>query len=90
MNAAQKEKFREALLQVADANLSRFGLGVSAFKLHVSNFGFEDVSAEDVEREVEWLTEKELLDEVPSKLSFGNRLWRLSETGRRILAAKAK
>lgn len=88
MKTIERENFRIALMSVAAANRSRFGLGVPHFKLHVANLAYEDVTNEDVERELEWMAERELLDEVPNSLSPGNRLWHLSEKGQAILKAK--
>jgi hypothetical protein len=79
MNTITRQKFREALLAVAKANKSRYGLNASAFKLHVANFGFDDALADEVERELEWLTEKGFLEEATNKISLGNRLWRLPQ-----------
>jgi hypothetical protein len=89
MEGQELENFRKALLQVAAANLSRFGLGVSAFKLHVSAFGFDEVSAKEVEVELDYLKGKTYLDEIPKALSPENRLWRISAGGRDFLAMNA-
>jgi hypothetical protein len=89
MNATEKENLRRAILTVADANLSRYGLSVVAFKLHVSNLGFPEASAEQIQPEVQYLAEKELLVEVPKHLSPENRLWRITAKGRDFIAANA-
>lgn len=89
MKGQELENFRKALLEVAGANLSRFGLGAQAFKLHVSNFGFENASLEQIQTELDYLAEKQLLAEVQKVLSPESRLWRITAAGRDFLAMRA-
>jgi hypothetical protein len=88
MTAVERENLRLAILKVSSANLSRFGLGVAAFKLHVAAFGFDQVSVSEVRAEVDYLVEKQLLAEVAKHLSPENRLWRISASGRDFLAER--
>lgn len=88
MSGLELENFRHAILKVAQANESRFGLGVDAFKLHVAAYGFTSVSAADVRREAEYLADKKLLREVNKTLSPENRVWQLTAEGRDYIAMR--
>jgi hypothetical protein len=89
LNAIERENLRRAILTVADANLSRYGLSVTAFKLHVSNLGFPEVSLEQLRPEIDYLVEKELMAAVAKHLSPENQLWRITAQGRDFLATNA-
>lgn len=77
--------FREALLSVADANGSRYGLSVSSFTLFARRFGFQETT-QTTERELDYLTDKRLLAEVPKAISPEVRAWRITAEGRDYLA----
>ena len=81
MNATERENLRRAILTVADANLSRYGLSAVAFKLHVSNLGFPEVTVQQLEPEIAYLQDRQFLAEVQKHLSPENRLWRITANG---------
>lgn len=87
MTAAQRENFRLALLSVAHANGSRYGLPVASFALFARRFGFDEAPAIG-ERELDYLTDKGLLAEVPKPISPEVRAWRITAAGRDFLAGK--
>ncbi len=79
--------YRQALLAVADANGSRFGLTAPTFTLFARQFGFEETTPV-AERELDYLVDKGLLAEVPQTISPEVRAWRITATGRDFLAGK--
>lgn len=85
MTASQRELFRHALLEVAEANGSRYGLTAEAFALLVARFGFRPGKGE-AEMELGYLTDKGLLAEVPKVLSPEVVAWRITATGRDFVA----
>ena len=84
MNAEQKELFRLAILRVLDANRTRFGLGPAAVghALAIYGFGAKEVGNGDgVQEELEYLSGKELVEEVRRTVSRENRCWRITADG---------
>ncbi len=88
MNAEQKELLRLAILRVMDANRTRFGLGIVAIGYHLNQFGFsagncggQEKYAELLADEIDYLTSKQLVEEVAKTVSRENRAWRLTSEG---------
>lgn len=88
MKGEQLETFRLALLKVAAANLSRWGMPLVGFKLHVARFGFIDAKTEEISPEVDYMVGKGLMEEVAKHLSPENRAWRITPAGRDYLAER--
>ena len=86
MNPQQRELFRRALLEALDANGTRFGLGVSALRVHLGPFGFPGAATADIEAEITYLQDKALVTEVTKQVSPELRSWRLTAQGRDYLA----
>lgn len=85
MKPEQRELFRHALLRVADANDTQFGLSIRAFQVHVHAFAFTP-DLEETRRELEYLEEKGFL-KVPAKnISPENKTWKITAAGRDELA----
>ena len=85
MTAPSREQFRQALLEVAEANGSRYGLPTDALRLLVRRFGFS-VGAREVEAELSYLSDKGLMAEVPKAISPEVPAWRITAAGRDLLA----
>lgn len=88
MKPEQKELFRKAILQVLDANRTRFGMSMTALGLHLGSFGFSAVlfaSAEEFQNaiadEIEYLTGKSMVEEALKVVSRENRAWRITRAG---------
>jgi hypothetical protein len=88
VNAIELENFRLAILKVAAANLSRWGLGLVGFKLHVARFGFNETTVAEIGPEVDYLAGKGLMEPVAKHLSPENRAWRITPAGRDFLAER--
>lgn len=82
------ELLQIAILRVLDANGTKFGLAAEAIKLHVGPLGFQDVTKEKVETELEYLQGSGLV-EVPPKIVNPNlRTWKRTAAGRNYLAER--
>lgn len=88
MKPEQRELFRRAILEAADANGSRFGLTAGALRIHLTPFGFPAAAVEDIRTETLYLADKGLLAEVPKMVSPENRAWRITAEGRDYLATQ--
>lgn len=88
MKSADRELFRHALLEVAEANASRYGLPGEAFGLLARRFGFGGIARAEVEAELVYLTDKGLMAEVPRLISPEVRAWRITAAGRDYLAGE--
>lgn len=81
MNSRDLEQLRLSLLRYLDENPTRFGLPASFLRQRAASEGFSaDVPA--VERELDYLTEKNLVTVVNKEVSPENRAWRISANGR--------
>jgi hypothetical protein len=78
------ELFDNALLKVLDANNTPWGLQAPALCMFAREFGFAPSEPETVSR-MEYLTAKGMAREVPKELSRANRLWKITDAGRRYL-----
>lgn len=88
MKEEQKELFRKALLQVLDANRTRFGLTVTAMGLHLGAFGFSVTNFPTIgefhgaiEEELGYLEGKGFVEEALKVISKENRAWRITRAG---------
>lgn len=89
MSARETENLRRAILNVLDANKTRFGLGLDGVTLFVSNFGFQSIESKTVEPEIQYLAEKGLVGEIDKTVSPENRRWRITAAGRDFIAQGA-
>jgi hypothetical protein len=78
------ELFDNALLRVLDANNTQWGLQASALGMFTREYGFSPTTTETVSR-LEYLTGKDMVQEVPKVLSKANRAWKITNAGRRYL-----
>lgn len=81
MTSEQKELFRKAILQVLDLNRTRFGLPASAIRLHIGQYGFLSAQVEAIQEELDYLTAKNLAEEVVKVVSREVRAWRITTDG---------
>ena len=81
MNARDLEQLRLSLLRYLDENPTRFGLPAARLRQNAVNEGFE-VSAREVERELDYLVEKNLAAPVSKEVSPENRAWKITAAGR--------
>ena len=89
MNSDQKELFRLAILRVLDANRTRFGFGVSEIAMHLFSAGFNRRNFNNDEAafraaildQLEYLTEKGLIEEPRKLISGENRTWKIAPAG---------
>ena len=96
MNPEQLELFRLAILRVMDANRTRFGLGLVATGFHLNQFGFTAANCGGPEKfvelladEIDYLTGKQLVEEVLKTVSRDNRAWRITPLGIRFVDQRA-
>ncbi|ODU24542.1 MAG: hypothetical protein ABS95_01755 [Verrucomicrobia bacterium SCN 57-15] len=88
MTPQQRELLQLAILQVLDADPSRFGLGLDAVTLHASAFGFPKVTRDQVEVELDYLLDKELVENPGKILEPANRKWKRTAAGRDYLSER--
>jgi hypothetical protein len=88
MNSERKELFRLAILRVLDEQRTRFGLGIVALAFHLRKFGFtaadfgdEGKFFEAIADDLEYLTNKNFVEEVLKQVSKENRAWRITKAG---------
>jgi hypothetical protein len=87
MSPEQRELFRLALLRIAEANDTRYGLSAQAFAIHANPFGFTPALGDTV-RELEYLQQKGFLQISAKAISPENRQWKITATGRDELATR--
>lgn len=85
MSPEQREALRAAILLTLDANQTRFGLAAPAIAVHLIPQGFK-AEPKEVERELDYLADKQLAEPVKRSLSPENRAWRINAAGRDWLA----
>jgi hypothetical protein len=81
MNPVQQELFDLAILRVLDANRTRFGLTVTSLGHLVAQFGFPSPNEELLLDRIDYLTRKELVEEVLKGVNAANRAWRITPAG---------
>jgi hypothetical protein len=84
LDNTQLELFAGAVLKVLDANNTRFGLTTPALRLLVRQFGFNPTE-EETKDALEYLAGKRLVEEKPKALGKANRMWKITDEGRRYL-----
>lgn len=85
MSPEKREVLRTAILRTLDTNQTRFGLTVPAVAVHLIPQGFK-VEPEEVERELDYLADKNMTEMIKRSLSPENRAWRINANGRDWLA----
>ena len=86
MNAEQRESFRIAVLRVLDANATAYGLVLGVLGPLMARFGFREVRATQLERELIYLQDKGYALSIDKAISPENRAWRITAAGRDYLA----
>lgn len=88
MKPEEKELFRFAILRVMDTNRTRFGLSLVNIGFRLDQYGFSasncggaEKFAEQLADEIDYLTGKQLAEEVLKTVSRENRAWRLTSEG---------
>lgn len=88
MKPEEKELLRLAILQVMDSNRTRFGLGEVALAHQIMAFGFNagrcggpEVFKTEIAEAIEYLTNKQLVEEALKVVSRENRAWRITRAG---------
>lgn len=85
MTHTQRETLRHAILRLGAANVSRWGIGAEAMRLYVQRYAF-DLPTEDIAVEMQYLEDKGLLVRVPKVISPDVPAWRITATGRDLVA----
>ena len=85
MNAQQRERFRLALLRVAESNNTRWGLNAEALAVMARTWGFDATTAQAA-TEATYLTDKGLYAVVGKVISPEVTAWRITAEGRDHLA----
>ena len=85
MNAATRELFRQALLQVLAPVPAYLGLSAPTLRVKVQAVG-HTVTDDEVAAELQYLWDKQLVAPVAKCVSPENRLWRITAAGRDYLA----
>jgi len=81
MTAAQQELFDLAILRVLDANRARYGLTAAATGHLMAEFGFPSPNNDDVLDRIDYLSRKQVIEEVTKIIGKANRAWRITEAG---------
>jgi len=76
---------RLSLLRHLDANGTRYGLATGLLRCWIAAEGFK-VSDADLEKELAYLADKKLVEDVNKKISPELRAWRITADGRDELA----
>jgi hypothetical protein len=78
------ELFDQALLQIMQANTTRFGLTAEVLCAYCRAQGFEPEEEETLDR-LEYLAGKSLVAEMPKLIHKSTRVWKITDAGRRYL-----
>jgi hypothetical protein len=81
MNPAQQELFDDAILRVLDGNRTRFGLGAEAIGHLIAQYGFQSPAKDAVLDRLDYLSRKQLAEEVDKPDHRANRAWRITDVG---------
>ena len=84
IDPANAESLAQAMLQVMQANNTRFGLSPLAIGSFVRKFGFQPTETETTDR-LEYLLGKGLVEEVPKIINRSARVWKITAAGRQYL-----
>lgn len=83
----EREQLRLSLLRFLESNPTRWGLSSELLTQMARSEGRQGLKLQDVERELEYLKDKGLCEEIPKVLSPEVRTWRISAQGRDYLAS---
>jgi hypothetical protein len=83
-NSSNMELFDQAILQVMQANNTRFGLTAQAIGTFSRAYGFAPEERETLDR-LEYLAGKNLAAEVPKIIDKTFRAWKITDAGRQYL-----
>lgn len=89
MNAADREQLRLSLLRHLDANPSRFGLAIAYLLQMCRNEGRTGLAEGDVLAELMYLADKGLVEIISKTISPELLLWRITASGRDLVAGAA-
>jgi hypothetical protein len=78
------ELFDQAILQVLQANNTRFGLTAQAIGTFCRAYGFAPEAKETLDR-LEYLAGKNLASEAPKIINKSVRAWKITDAGRQYL-----
>ncbi len=78
------ELFDNALLKVLEANNTPWGLQAPALCMFAREFGFAPTEPE-TESRLEYLAARGMAQDVPKELNKANRVWKITDAGRRYL-----
>jgi hypothetical protein len=88
MSSAEKQNLRIAILKVLDANQSKYGLNIDAITLRLTPFGFDMITAAEVETVMPLLEGEKLIARLSQPLTPGVAVWRITNDGRSYLVEK--
>ncbi len=84
IKSTNSELFDQAILQVLEANNTRFGLTAQAIGTFARAYGFAPEEKETLDR-LEYLAGKNLAAEVPKIIDKSFRAWKITAAGRQYL-----
>ena len=87
LRSEDREQLRLSLLRFLDRNLTRFGSSARLLLQMCHNEGQTRVTLQDVEAELLYLEDKELVVSPPRLISPENRVYRIAGDGRDLRAA---
>lgn len=82
MSAAQREQLRLSLLRFLAENPTRFGYNAALLLQMARNEGRPELTRAEVEAELQYLTDKDLIVETDKVISPEQRAWRITAAGR--------
>ena len=84
LTASQRETIRLCALRHLDAlrTGARFGIGTAVLLQLIRSEGFRELTAPDLEAELQYLADKGLIEDAVKLVSPENRNWRITATGR--------
>jgi hypothetical protein len=82
LTSDDREQLRLSLLRFLEANNSRFGLPTDFLLQRARAEGRPMLLREQIETELDYLTDKTLVDEVLKSISPERRSWRITAAGR--------
>jgi hypothetical protein len=80
MNLQQREIFRDTILRSLKA-AAGCGLTLATLEVALRACGFRHFQEADIEGDLQYLSDKGFMAEVPKSHSLGNRLWRITAAG---------
>ena len=87
MNPERRELLRENILQILEERASdRFGLAAFAIQIRLGQYGFRGMKLAEINTELQYLADKQLVTPVGKVISPENTCWRITAAGRDLLA----